>query len=91
MIERARLPLAPSKIVEYKQELAIECALAGGDDYELLFAAPAGAEAEVARRAAAAGTPVTRIGRFAEGPPEVAVRGADGAPLALAREGWSHF
>ncbi len=65
--------------------------LAGGDDYELLFAAPAGADAQVLAAGVAAGVAVTRIGRFVEGPAEVLVHGPDGTPLALDRQGWSHF
>ncbi|WP_149535990.1 thiamine-phosphate kinase [Siccirubricoccus phaeus] len=65
--------------------------LGGGDDYELLFAAPPGQGAEVEARAAAAGVAVTRIGEFVEGPAEVRVLDAAGAPLALPRLGWSHF
>lgn len=65
--------------------------LTGGDDYELLFAAAPEEAARVAEAGRRAGTPVTRIGRFVAGPPEVRALGADGAPLRLAREGWSHF
>jgi thiamine-monophosphate kinase len=44
-------------------ELQRECALAGGDDYELAFTAPS-TRAEAVRAAArSAGVPVTRIGR----------------------------
>jgi thiamine-monophosphate kinase len=39
-------------------------ALAGGDDYELLFSAQPSARAEVAAAAQASQTPVTRIGRI---------------------------
>lgn len=56
--------------------------LTGGDDYELLLAIPPGREA---------GIPVTRIGAFRAGPPEVIVRGLDGKPMNFARGGWSHF
>ena len=65
--------------------------LTGGDDYELLFAAPAEADSLVRARAAAAGVAVTRIGRFEAGPPKVRVVDAQGAELALPRGGWSHF
>jgi thiamine-monophosphate kinase len=41
-----------------------ECALAGGDDYELVFTAPPGRSAEVEAVAATAGVSVTRIGRI---------------------------
>ncbi|MBW8268527.1 thiamine-phosphate kinase [Caldovatus aquaticus] len=92
VIEAAAVPLsAAARALVAADPARLLLVLSGGDDYELLFAAPAGAEAEVERRAAAAGTPVMRIGQFVAGPPEVAVLGPDGAPLALAREGWSHF
>jgi thiamine-monophosphate kinase len=39
-------------------------ALAGGDDYELLFTAPAGQRAAVALAAQTSRTPVHRIGRI---------------------------
>jgi thiamine-monophosphate kinase len=44
-----------------------ECLLAGGDDYELVFTAPAGRRAAVAGAAQAAATAVTRIGRIEPG------------------------
>jgi len=40
------------------------CTLAGGDDYELLFTAPAERAAQVVTAAAVAGVAVTRIGRI---------------------------
>jgi thiamine-monophosphate kinase len=40
------------------------CTLAGGDDYELLFTAPAAAEPAVRHAAAQTGVPVTPIGRI---------------------------
>lgn len=42
------------------------CALSGGDDYELLFTAPAARAAVVAAAGAAVGVAVTRIGRITE-------------------------
>ena len=65
--------------------------LGGGDDYELLFAAAPSARGVIAAQAAASGTPVTRIGRFVAGPPEVAVLDATRRAVPLARGGWSHF
>lgn len=54
----------PRSAVLAAQLLALqhECLLAGGDDYELLFTAPAGADAAVRAAAAAAGVAVTRCG-----------------------------
>jgi len=65
--------------------------LTGGDDYELLFAAPTDAAATIAARAEACGVDVTRIGHFVPGEAVVVVRDAKGAPLPLDRAGWSHF
>lgn len=65
--------------------------LSGGDDYELLLAVPPGNEPALRAAAHCAGIPVTRIGAFHAGLPQVMVRGPDGQPLALQRGGWSHF
>jgi len=91
-IDSPLLPLSDAARAVFETNPALlPLALAGGDDYELLFAAPPGRSDEVLARAAAAGTPVTPVGAFAEGPPEVAVRGADGAAVPVPRGGWSHF
>jgi thiamine-monophosphate kinase len=65
--------------------------LTGGDDYELLLAVPPAHCEALRREAGRAGVPVTQVGDFHSGPPEVMVRQANGEPLALTREGWSHF
>ncbi len=44
------------------------CALAGGDDYELVFTAPAGLRQAVLQAARSAATPVTRLGRITAQP-----------------------
>jgi thiamine-monophosphate kinase len=65
--------------------------LTGGDDYELLLAVPPDQSTALQAAAGHAGIPVTRIGHFHSGPPEVMVRQASGEPLALTKGGWSHF
>jgi thiamine-monophosphate kinase len=91
-IDAAALPLSPPARTFIEADPArLSPALGGGDDYELVFAASPDAGGEVVARAAAVGMPVTRIGRFVEGPAEVTVRGPGGAALALPRQGWSHF
>ncbi|KDB10373.1 thiamine-monophosphate kinase [Burkholderia sp. lig30] len=72
------------------------CALAGGDDYELCFTAPAAARAAIDAAGAAAGVAVTRIGtiRGLSAPserPAIAWRDAAGAPLPLTLHGFDHF
>ena len=76
----ARLPVA----------LQLECLLAGGDDYELLFSAPPGREAAVRAAAATAAVEVTRIGCIEPGA-GVVIAGPDGAPLAAGFRGFDHF
>jgi thiamine-monophosphate kinase len=67
-VERTALPLSES----FRQALADdpeleELALAGGEDYELLFTVSADREAEISRLAAELGVPLTRIGRVTSG------------------------
>jgi len=71
------------------REQQLRCVLAGGDDYELVFTAPATARAAVEQAAASAATPVTRIGRL-NGTP--GLRWLDqGRPLALRPASFDHF
>lgn len=71
-----------------------ECLLEGGDDYELLFTAPASNADAVRAAGLAAGTPVTRIGRIvaaAEGL-RVFARSHGSEPLDLSSfTGFDHF
>jgi thiamine-monophosphate kinase len=70
---------------------ALEFVLAGGDDYELAFTAPAGARAAVEAAGRSAGTPVTRVGRIVPGSGPVRVLDASGQPLARLFAGFDHF
>lgn len=65
--------------------------LTGGDDYELLMAVPPAQEAALRAQATALRVPVTRVGRFLDGPPDVTLRDEKGEPMRLDRGGWSHF
>jgi thiamine-monophosphate kinase len=93
IVEAAALPLSDAARAAIQSDHALfRLALTGGDDYELLFAAAPERSEEILARAAEAGTPVTPIGHFVEGPPEVVARTADGTPIAPAQQGgWSHF
>lgn len=73
----------PSGMVE-------ELVLAGGDDYELAFTAPAARRADVEAAGRTAGVPVTRVGTM-DAQPGLRLRGADGLPLARAFPGFDHF
>jgi thiamine-monophosphate kinase len=65
-------------------------ALAGGDDYELLFTAPRKRRAEVAALARQLDLPLTRIGaiRAASG---LSMLDAAGREIEVAIRGWQHF
>ena len=60
------LPALPRSALLAAQPEAVQqtCLLAGGDDYELLFAAPPERHAQVLAAGAASGTPVQRIGHL---------------------------
>ncbi len=92
VLQVAEVPLSPAaRALAAGDPALVGLCLAGGDDYELLFAAPPGADEAVRARAATAGVPVARIGAFIEGPAEVRVLDAQGTETALPRGGWSHF
>ncbi|MCX7894158.1 MAG: thiamine-phosphate kinase [Burkholderiales bacterium] len=89
-IELEAIPRAAPLVAAGDARLATECLLAGGDDYELVFTASPERRDAVARAAAAAGVPVSRIGRIVAGS-ALAIRDARGEPVALARAGFDHF
>lgn len=66
------------------------CALAGGDDYELAFTAPASAREAIEQASRATATPVTRIGRI-EARPGLRVVDAQGAPVTQRFASFDHF
>jgi thiamine-monophosphate kinase len=69
----------------------LETALTGGDDYEILAAVSAGKADAFRSAAAAAGIPVSEIGRIETGdaPPQFVRR--DGSRLAFERPSYTHF
>ncbi len=83
------LPAGPM-LCKQSSDLRRRFALAGGDDYELCFAAPASAREAVLAAAQSAATPVTRVGSI-----EIAIglrlTDHDGAPLALQAQSFDHF
>ena len=68
-----------------------ECTLAGGDDYELLFTAPASADAAVQSAAVTAGCAVTRIGRIEPASAGLRVVDAQGRAVDATFAGFDHF
>ncbi|PYG02471.1 thiamine-monophosphate kinase [Thioalkalivibrio sp. ALE21] len=81
------VPLDPA-LAGADAALARDCALGGGDDYELLLAVPP--EVELAPLAEAAGVALHVIGEFTAGD-AIRVVDAAGAPLDARRPGHDHF
>jgi thiamine-monophosphate kinase len=87
-LQLERLPRS-AVLAAQPQALQVECLLAGGDDYELLFSAPPAQRDAVQRAGVEAGVPVTRIGQV-DAEPGLRVLDAQGRPLP-ATAGFDHF
>jgi thiamine-monophosphate kinase len=76
--------------LDLPESLQLDLVLAGGDDYELAFTAPASCRDAVLAAEAASGTAVTRIGRIETAP---GVRVVDGAGALIERSfgSFDHF
>lgn len=74
----------------FDRDLLRLCTLAGGDDYELCFTAPASARAAVLQAGAACATPVTRIGHI-EVQPGLRVVDGEGLPVTTQFASFDHF
>jgi thiamine-monophosphate kinase len=88
-IEWAAVPQSPA-LRRQRSEVRQRCALAGGDDYELLFAAPAAQRKRVQSAAAQAGVAVTRIGEVVS-EPGVIVVDEHGRKLTGSFAAYDHF
>ncbi len=83
------VPVAPGlESLPMPRRLAL--ALAGGDDYELLFSAAPENRGPIEALGRPAGVALTRIGRIVSGS-EVRVLDARGAPLAVDARSYDHF
>ena len=85
-VERIALHAEPSLDIDTLRL----CALSGGDDYELVFTAPASAREAVERAGRDSRTAVARIGR-SESEPGVRIVDVDGAALAQHFTSFDHF
>ncbi|GAA5191593.1 thiamine-phosphate kinase [Ferrimonas gelatinilytica] len=89
VIELDRLPLSEILLSVTERETALPWALAGGEDYELLFTVPEAQRGALKRAMSEAGTPYTRIGQITAGV------GIDyqrkGKSVELNLSGYNHF
>lgn len=88
-IEAEALPRS-AVLARQPPEWQRRCTLTGGDDYELVFTAPAARRTEVEAAAREAGVPVTRVGRI-DAEPGLRVLGPEGRPLAADLHTFDHF
>lgn len=90
-VELRRVPLsaAVAEILADEPDLLAN-AISGGDDYEVLLAAPAEQVPAILALAEKTVTEVTEIGVFTEGK-DVIFTDADGRPVALPKGGFTHF
>lgn len=88
-VQVAALPRSAS-LRAVAPELQHRCALAGGDDYELLFAAPPARRTAVLAAAEACGVAVTHIGRFTAGGGLVLLD-VDGPVVDTRLQSYDHF
>jgi thiamine-monophosphate kinase len=90
-IEAARVPLSAAARAAVAAEPALfETALTGGDDYEILAVMPEERLDAFGAVATAAGVGVTVLGRTFAGE-GLTVEAADGTPMVLEHQSFSHF
>ena len=89
--ELASLPLSPAARITVDRDLGVLTQLAtGGDDYELLFTAPAGSTKAISDLSSVLGLPITRIGRIEPGE-GVRLVDAEGRTIPVGESGYRHF
>jgi thiamine-monophosphate kinase len=88
-LDLAALPRSPM-LAEQDAALQRLCLLQGGDDYELLFSAPADRSDAVTRAARSAGVAVSRVGRI-EAEPGLRIVELDGSVHTERAAGFDHF
>jgi thiamine-monophosphate kinase len=87
-VEVDKIPVAPAVKSDFG-ERALELALTGGEDYELLFTASGEVMDKVKTKISC---PVTLIGKIvAGGPGGVVIVDERGKPIDMAKSGWEHF
>ncbi len=89
-LDFSALPISSVLCGHLQQPLGKQCALSGGDDYELCFTAPGARHAELLGIAARLKLPLTCIGRIVAGL-GCLVHDAAGDPLNIEASGYDHF
>ena len=90
LIEPELLPLSPALAAHPARDQALCWALAGGDDYELCFTVPVGAEPQLHQALEPLGVAYCEIGVVREAP-GLTVLGPNDRTLSLSDAGYDHF
>jgi thiamine-monophosphate kinase len=85
-----RLPVLDRMLAGEERSLALECMLAGGDDYEICFTASVAARPEVAALAKRLALPLARVGSIVRDG-GLTVLDESGVPLARVPSAFDHF
>lgn len=89
-VDASAVPIAAVLGALQSPAAALALALTAGDDYELVFTAPASRRTAIAAAAGKAGVSATRIGQVSTGS-GVQVLDADGTCVRFDRKGYQHF
>lgn len=90
VVEGDRLPVSEVGAKYVDSRPGLTAVVAGGDDYELCFTAPAGARDSIEDLVSMLGVPLSRIGEIRAGK-GVSLVSADGRPIPVDAEGFDHF
>jgi thiamine-monophosphate kinase len=89
--DAAALPLDALRATGANAAIARRCLLSGGDDYELLFAAPASARPALTELSTSLGLPLHRIGQITGQAGVCLLREPDGTLAPAGASGYDHF
>ncbi|MGZ5067452.1 MAG: thiamine-phosphate kinase [Usitatibacter sp.] len=88
-VDLGSIPVSEIGARHFNDDKALAAIVAGGDDYELCFTAPANARESIAELTDVLGVPLTRIGQVKRGKGVSLL--ADGKPVKIDGRGFDHF
>jgi len=89
-VELGSIPVSAIGAKHFHNDAGRTAIVAGGDDYELCFTAPANSRESIAELTDMLGVPLTRIGQVKRGK-GVSLLGADGKAVKVDGRGYDHF
>ena len=89
-VDLGSIPVSAIGAKHFSNDAALTAIVAGGDDYELCFTAPANSRESIAELTDVLGIPLTHIGQVKRGK-GVSLLGSDGKPMKIDGRGYDHF